>query len=1028
MKAKLSKKLLSIGLSVLMAVSVLPLSLISTNAVTCNIKISNITYPRPDAKPDHNIKYSGNLKYELLGTVWSSDNDSISASIEPKEFENFYKTLFGSMSEQLTEEMNDLPKFVDTESYYFYSMFVVRNQTIPYGMQADVEFYDTDNNLLEGSEERMFMTVSTLKSQLPNDTYIDPNYLSDNDTVLLCATKRIICSPKDHIHTSGAKAYDIFEHYELCKTCGKKMLDTVYTHSESSYKGREHWYVDKQPTNTTDGRWYKKCGGCNYEFDSLTIPKRSNQIIVKSYDELKAALAKGGKQWITINFTNSYNGYEVIEDSKRNNELCLDDPKAEITINMNNFKISRETLYDDCLFNIKRGSLRILQFDTSSLNDNNTTFSFFSGNNNRCIFNVAKGASLRLSNISGVARSTEFYYDFPCVISKGNLQIDGGIYTTYTEKPAINITGGNVTINGGKFEATSKGPVIGTLVKNAYENDYKNITINNGLFGGLYNAVVFDEYTTATINQGNFEYDDYYERKQAFGVVANGGKLTINGGNYYATKAAVETTNMQSFNINGGYFRLFDENNYNFEGAVCIKTTLDSDYLPVISGGTYVGSYGITFLQKPKITDQWLARRVDFSNVISSKCKVYDDEKKVDINIVSNSLGKKYLQIIAPNPVITTQPTDGYSPNLGDTVTFDINATNADTYKWHIIDENGKEIDWLYILTNGYGELSTSFGGKKLFITKVSDWLNGKQIYCDAISGNNTVHSNIVNIKIDKKLKYMNDIYFDNFDEMCNNKTIGDYKKPKTSENALYTIGEVEWAKYGKRLDDSYKISIGEKLSLALEIIPKSGYELNNNIYGRVNGIDSVGTLKRANGKRYMIFDINVSVPDKYKTQNIEVNIKAPTVGAAPAKTASCVAGNVNINKIEWSPTDSKFISNKSYTVKIEVTPIYGWGDIETVTAKVNGNNAKFIKEGGGKNKKYYISYTFDKPSDVLLGDIDCNGTLSILDVTLGQRHLTGDVVLSETQKQAADINCDGKINVNDMTQIQIAISNGVGL
>ena len=56
MKAKLSKKLLSIGLSVLMAVSVLPLSLISTNAVTCNIKNSNITYPRPDAKPDHNIK------------------------------------------------------------------------------------------------------------------------------------------------------------------------------------------------------------------------------------------------------------------------------------------------------------------------------------------------------------------------------------------------------------------------------------------------------------------------------------------------------------------------------------------------------------------------------------------------------------------------------------------------------------------------------------------------------------------------------------------------------------------------------------------------------------------------------------------------------------------------------------------------------------------------------------------------------------------------------------------------------------
>ena len=41
---------------------------------------------------------------------------------------------------------------------------------------------------------------------------------------------------------------------------------------------------------------------------------------------------------------------------------------------------------------------------------------------------------------------------------------------------------------------------------------------------------------------------------------------------------------------------------------------------------------------------------------------------------------------------------------------------------------------------------------------------------------------------------------------------------------------------------------------------------------------------------------------------------------------------------------------------------------------------------------------------------------------------IAGNVVLSETQKQAADINCDGQINVNDMTQIQIVISSGVGL
>lgn len=44
----------------------------------------------------------------------------------------------------------------------------------------------------------------------------------------------------------------------------------------------------------------------------------------------------------------------------------------------------------------------------------------------------------------------------------------------------------------------------------------------------------------------------------------------------------------------------------------------------------------------------------------------------------------------------------------------------------------------------------------------------------------------------------MNDIYFDNFDDMCNNKTIGDYKKPKTSKNALYTIGRSRVGKVRK--------------------------------------------------------------------------------------------------------------------------------------------------------------------------------------------------------------------------------------
>ena len=70
------------------------------------------------------------------------------------------------------------------------------------------------------------------------------------------------------------------------------MLDTVYTHSESSYKGREHWYVDKQLTNTTDGRWYKKCGAAIMNLIHLQFPKKAIRLLLKAMTSFKAYSAK----------------------------------------------------------------------------------------------------------------------------------------------------------------------------------------------------------------------------------------------------------------------------------------------------------------------------------------------------------------------------------------------------------------------------------------------------------------------------------------------------------------------------------------------------------------------------------------------------------------------------------------------------------------------------------------------------------------------------------------------------------------
>lgn len=58
-----------------------------------------------------------------------------------------------------------------------------------------------------------------------------------------------------------------------------------------------------------------------------------------------------------------------------------------------------------------------------------------------------------------------------------------------------------------------------------------------------------------------------------------------------------------------------------------------------------------------------------------------------------------------------------------------------------------------------------------------------------------------------------------------------------------------------------------------------------------------------------------------------------------------------------------------------------------------------------------------------LLGDINEDGNLSILDVTLLQMICTNSLDAKESQKLAADYNADGQIDVNDATALQIYIS-----
>ncbi|MGN1126258.1 MAG: hypothetical protein ACI4RI_02350, partial [Ruminococcus sp.] len=99
MKSKISKKVLSLCLSLLIFISVLPVTMLSASASSYNINIRNIVYPRPDAVPQGNVTADGDFSYELVGWLWQSYSQ---VAMGPDEFKTYYSQYlahYGAYSE-----------------------------------------------------------------------------------------------------------------------------------------------------------------------------------------------------------------------------------------------------------------------------------------------------------------------------------------------------------------------------------------------------------------------------------------------------------------------------------------------------------------------------------------------------------------------------------------------------------------------------------------------------------------------------------------------------------------------------------------------------------------------------------------------------------------------------------------------------------------------------------------------------------------------------------------------------------------
>ena len=1001
MKTNISKKVLSICLALLICISALPLTMLTASAADYSITINNVVYPRPGAAPKCNVTFDGDFSYELQGWIWEGDDE---VAIEPESFKSFYSEALNSYG----EEPYELDKFVDTKEYSLLIMFLIKNKYISAGTECTVTLYDENGNLMDVSTEGNYIPVSVLKSTAPEGISL-PDSWTDSDTILMCSSAPMICSPEDHIHIQGSYSYDDNCHWRECTVCDEKIFDSEGKHSKYCSK-TENWTGVNQATASKEGEYVKECSSCSHDMERITVPKTGEQTVVTTYDELRNALAKGGKQWIKLDFPGKIFKQE---DFKYDYTLCLDDPDADITIDLNNCMLVRKTLYDKRLFEIKQGKLRLWQKDGNGI-DSTVNFKYnfsFDTGNGEAVFYVGNSGSLTLTNVYSLSPGSNdrgtFTYAFPIVKSSGNLRIDSGVYNSYNETSAVEIDGGTAVINGGYFKSTY---YKSTAVKiTAPDKEKTTVEINYGNFGALNTAVYMDRDTVVTINGGNFEYKDTDRNLyQKYALYAYDADLTINGGYFYGSLNALDARLLNSLNISNGYFKLYNQT----EDGNLAAVYLGGDYSTntIISGGRYYGNKGIEFSSK-----------TDFSKIIPKGCYVtdYDTDLVIDHNITDYSLGGS-IDISAKRPRITTQPSGGHSLNMGDAIVLKIDADNANEYIWHIIDENGKELSWNYLSNNGYTTPNVYSGGKMLMLRNVSDWMTGKRVYCVAKGYGGTVMSDIVTLSVDKVIKYCNDLYFDNLDQIWNHKTVGDFKNPKNDANAPYTIGNVRWAMFRKILSDDYEFECGDNVTVAIDVIPKEGYTFYSTVYGKLNGIDSYVTVKNEDGSRSIVFNMTITAPDEYKTQDIELSVTEPVAGLKPSSTAKCTSGYVIPGTPSWTPADTTFKSGTQYTVKIPVTAEYKWGDISTVTAKVNGKEAKFIAEyKGGKQYAYYVEYTFDATKDYLLGDVNSDGKVNLFDAILVQKYSVGIITFTDKQIAIADVSRDGKVKMIDAILIQ---------
>ncbi len=229
--------------------------------------------------------------------------------------------------------------------------------------------------------------------------------------------------------------------------------------------------------------------------------------------------------------------------------------------------------------------------------------------------------------------------------------------------------------------------------------------------------------------------------------------------------------------------------------------------------------------------------------------------------------------------------------------------------------------------------------------------------------------------------------------------SVSESSKAKTGIPDFYTVEKISWFDGNKELMYPSDTFVGGKYYCRVFIDINDGYTYtSNNINGSINGKSgTVSTTKNYVEVEYDVKEIYIvdtpeentgttttttttttppittvvvgtiitpteeqeKTEEKKALAKIEVEITEPKIGEAPSKSVIKKTDGFTVEKVKWTPADSKFKANTEYTVKIYVEAEDDYYIRSDYFGMINGKDAEMPVNYEKGN--FYLEYTFDK-------------------------------------------------------------------